>query len=73
MCQSWGFWLIFASPILCPIIIIGLKALGNYSDRLWSNKILVLLLARPKPPNSMISGFLSPGDPYLWICGYVAM
>ena len=43
--------------------IISLKALGNYSYQFWSNEMLVLLLERPKPNISMISGFLSPGGP----------
>ena len=29
----------------------------------WSNNIAVLLCEGPKPPSSMISGFLSPGGP----------
>ena len=41
----------------------GLKAPGNYLDQFWSNKISVLLLERLKPPHSMISGFLNPGEP----------
>ena len=36
------------------------KAPGNYLDQVWPHKILVLLLERPQPPNSMIYGF---GDP----------
>ena len=43
----------------------GLKALGNYSDQFWSNKISVLLCEGPKPQNSMISGFLDPYYPLL--------
>ena len=43
--------------------MIGLKAPGKYSDQFWSNQISVLLLERPKPPNSMISGFLDAWDP----------
>ena len=39
----------------------GSKAPGNYLDQFWSNRILVLLCEGPKPANSMISGFLSPG------------
>ena len=45
------------------VSIIGLKAPGNYSDQLRSNKISVLLWKGPKPPNSMIYGFLDPGAP----------
>ena len=40
--------------------IIGLKAAGNDSDQFGSNKISVLLCEGPKPPNSMISGFVNP-------------
>ena len=43
----------------------GLKALGNYYASSWSNKISILLLEGPKPTNSMISGFVSPVDPYI--------
>ena len=40
--------------------IIGLEAPGNYLDQRWSNKILV----RDQNLNiSMISGFVSPGEP----------
>ena len=34
-------------------------------DQFWSNKIWVLLCEGPKPPNSMTSGFLNPGEPLL--------
>ena len=47
--------------------IICLKAPGNYSDQLWSNKILVLLGEGPTPNIFMISGFLSPGVAFVWI------
>ena len=40
-----------------------MKAPGNYLDQLWSNKILVSLWEGPKPPNSKISGFVTPGEP----------
>ena len=40
--------------------MIGLKAPGNYSDHLWSNKIWVLLCEVPKPNIFMISGCLRP-------------
>ena len=43
--------------------IIGSKAPGNYLDQFWSNKVLVLLCEGPESPNSMISGFLNPGEP----------
>ena len=42
---------------------IGLKVLGDYLDQFWYNKMSVLLCEGPKPPNSMISGFVSPGEP----------
>ena len=45
------------------VSIIGLKAPGNCSGSFWSNEISVLLCEGPKPPNSMISNFLSPGEP----------
>ena len=32
-------------------------------EQFWSNNILVLLCDGPKPNISMISGFLSPGEP----------
>ena len=35
-----------------------LKALGNYSGPIWSNSFSILLLEKPKPNMSMISGFL---------------
>ena len=40
----------------------GLKAPGNYLDQFMSNKILVVVLERPKPNMFMISGFLNPGE-----------
>ena len=43
--------------------IIGLEAPGNYLDRFWCNQISVLLLEKPKPDISMISGSLDPSDP----------
>ena len=43
--------------------MIGLKALGDYLDQFWSNKISALLCEGQKPQNSMISGLLSPGEP----------
>ena len=43
--------------------IIGLKAPGNYLDQFWPNKVLALLCEETKPNISMISGFLSPGEP----------
>ena len=43
----------------------SVKAPGNYSDRVRSNKISVLCCEGPKPSISMISGFLNPGAPYL--------
>ena len=49
---------------------IGLKAPGSYSGSFWSNKFSTLLLERPKPNIFMISGFLTPGNPYLWIWIY---
>ena len=39
---------------------ISLKALGNYSDQFWSNKLSVLLLDTQTSSNSMTSGFLDP-------------
>ena len=45
------------------VLIIGFKAPGNYSDQFWSDKILALFCGGPKLPNSMIAGFLSPGEP----------
>ena len=39
------------------------KAPWNYSHQFWSNMFNVLLLERPRPHSSMISGFLSPGEP----------
>ena len=50
--------------------IISLKAPGNYLDHFWSNKILVLLCEGRKPNIFMISEFLTPGDPCLWILIY---
>ena len=41
----------------------GLKVLGNYLDQFWSNTISVLLFEGTKSPNSMVSGFLTPGEP----------
>ena len=43
--------------------IISLKALGNYSDEFWFNKISNILCEGPKPNMSMTYGFLSPGEP----------
>ena len=43
--------------------IIGLKALGNFSDPFWSNKMTALLWEVPKPHNSMIYGFLDLWEP----------
>ena len=34
--------------------IIGFKALGDYLNQFWSNKVSVLLCEGPKPPNCMI-------------------
>ena len=34
----------------------------NYSDQVGSNEISVLLCEGPKPPNSIISGFVNPWD-----------
>ena len=48
----------------------NLKAPGNYSDHYWSNKSSVLLCEGAQHNISMISGFLSPGNPYLWILVY---
>ena len=42
---------------------ICLKAPGNDSDQFCCDQILVLLCEGPKPNISMISGFLSPGEP----------
>ena len=47
--------------------IIGLKAPGNYSDKCWSNKILVSLCEGPESNISMISGVLTPGEPLFMI------
>ena len=41
----------------------GLKAPGNYLDQFGSNQMPVLLSEKSKPPNSMISGFVDPGEP----------
>ena len=41
----------------------GLKAPGDYSDQFRSNIFSVLFCEEPKPPSSMISGFLNPGEP----------
>ena len=43
--------------------MISLKTPGVYLDQFWSDKISVLLCEGPKPNISMISGFLSPGEP----------
>ena len=43
--------------------IIGLKYLGNSLNQCGSNKMSVLLCEGPKPNISMISGFVSPGEP----------
>ena len=51
------------------VLIMCLKAPRNYLDQFWSNKILVVLLEVPKPPNSMTSGFVAPGT---LIYGFVA-
>ena len=34
-------------------------------DKFWFDKMSVLLCEGPKPPNSMISGFLNPSGPLL--------
>ena len=44
----------------------GLKAPGNYSGPFWSNRLPILLLERPKPNISMISGFLDPVGPLFY-------
>ena len=46
--------------ILGHLKIIGLKALGDYSNQFWSNKFSILLLETPKPNMFMISVFLGP-------------
>ena len=44
--------------------IIGWRTSGNYYDKFASNKFsILLLLERPKPPTSIISGFLDPWEP----------
>ena len=54
-----GSWLMAqGSPAVAPR-----PPPGDYLDQFWSNKILVLLCEGPKPPNSMIYWFLSPGEP----------
>ena len=57
LCHLFGY---FAGKY---VQITGLKAPGDYSNQFWSDKILVLLCEGPKPPNSMVSGFLDPSDP----------
>ena len=49
------------------VYIMGLKALGKYSDQFWSNEISVLLCEGPKLNIFMISGFLTPGGRPLFI------
>ena len=48
-------WHLLGHDYIKLIVIISLKAPGNYLDQFWNNKILVLLLERP------------PGNPYFWI------
>ena len=48
------------------VLIIGLKAPGNYSDQFWSNETSVLLCEGPKPQNAMISDFLGPEGPLIY-------
>ncbi len=43
--------------------IIGLKAPGNYSAPFCSNKISALLCGGPKPPSSIITGFVDHWEP----------
>ena len=50
--------------------IIVSKDPGNDSDQFCSNEISVLLCEGPKHHKSMMSGFLTPGNPYLWILTY---
>ena len=45
------------------VLIISLKAPGNYSASFWCNKISVLSCEGPRAQNSMISGFLDPWEP----------
>ena len=63
LCGSFAFLRSFYGNF---IKIIGLKAPGNCSDPFWSNNFPILLLERPKPPNSMVSGFFSPWDPLIY-------
>ena len=57
-------------------LIIGLKALGNYSAPHWSNKGLILLLLllllfrRQRFQKSMLSGLLNPNSPVLFLSLY---
>ena len=43
--------------------ITSLKAPGNYLDQLCSKTIFVLVSGKPRPPKSMIHGFLNPWEP----------
>ena len=43
----------------------GLEAPGNDLDQFCTNKISVLLCEGAKPNISMISGFLTPGTPFM--------
>ena len=43
--------------------MIGSEVPGNYLDQIWSNKFSGVLREEPKPPNSMIHGFLDPWEP----------
>ena len=60
--RNYELFVMFGLFVWKYVDIIRLKAPGNYSASFWSNKISVLLLERPKSPNSMMSGFLSPGE-----------
>ena len=54
-------WVIFME--ICLIIIIRLKALGNYSYQYWSNHFSILLCEGPKIFIFMILGFLDVSRP----------
>ena len=38
------------------------ESFGDHSGQFGSNKMLVLLLEKPKPPKSTISGFVDPWE-----------
>ena len=57
------FWHSFSNFHGTYVQMKSLKAPENYSASFWSHTISVLLCEGPKPNISMISGFLSRGEP----------